>query len=101
MRICDWSSDVCSSDLVDRHQRLQRGGAVGAVEAKLAHVGNVEERRRLARVLMLGHDAGRILHRQGIAGEGHHLAAQLTVQVKEDSRQIGSASCRERMCKYV
>src|SRR3546814_6361737 len=76
MRISDWSSDVCSSDLLGQHLRtlvLQAGDV--AVEVP----GIAVEQE--------GEIVGRCMLR-GIAGHG--------IQQK-----IGRASCRERVCQYV
>src|SRR3546814_9587448 len=73
VRISDWSSDVCSSDLRDR--RLQ------AAE----HEGHGEWQA----------DAGQFLPSRGLAGP-----AQLH-QFGWHGQQIGRASCRERVCQYV
>src|SRR3546814_2902095 len=67
MRISDWSSDVCSSDLSTRHcpgayPRQQRGRG----------------RRRLP-----------------VPRRAHHDPAA------HAPREIGRASCRERVCQYV
>src|SRR3546814_6889657 len=77
MRISDWSSDVCSSDLAPRRrgqQRLHALEAVGGVDSGLAQRGLVE----LFQVAY-----------QHIGFGGVHL------------EQIGRASCRERVCQYV
>src|SRR3546814_7614325 len=71
MRISDWSSDVCSSDLL------------GQAAAGLARVPQAR-----------GHGVGD-LHADDVAehlGEG-----LLPVRVEK----IGRASCRERVCQYV
>ena len=68
------------ADDVDRHQRLERGRGVVADQAQLAHVRDVEQRRRLAALAMLGEDAGRVRDRHVVAGERHHLRAELDVQ---------------------
>ena len=65
---------------VARHQRLQRRRGIGAVQADLAHVRHVEQRRTLPALHVLRHDAGGELHRQLIAGKGHHAAAQPAMQ---------------------
>src|SRR3546814_4163206 len=75
MRISDWSSDVCSSDLarldnnvpvpVNRLRRHDEPGAAG--------------------VLVPGWRGLETLHHRGAAG----------------NVQIGRASCRERVCQYV
>src|SRR3546814_5028147 len=73
MRISDWSSDVCSSDLDGR--ALMAAIAVG-----------YEVAIRIARNM---HPASRHrgFHNSSVAGP---LAAE-----------IGRASCRERVCQYV
>src|SRR3546814_12020461 len=39
MRISDWSSDVCSSDLLDKHQRVTKQGVgVPSVESQRATI---------------------------------------------------------------
>ena len=52
-------------------------------EAKLAHMGDVEQPRLAAGLQMLRQYAGGILHRHVIAGEGHHLGAELEMQIVE------------------
>src|SRR3546814_9115897 len=97
MRISDWSSDVCSSDL------LVRG--LGGVEALLA-LGEVDE--RLVDRGVVGLD-GEALELQLVdLGLGHFGKR---FQLDRDDRilaglaafleQIGRASCRERGCQYV
>src|SRR3546814_11823900 len=77
MRISDWSSDVCSSDLagheVQRHARLQLGGVAAAqAHGALAPVGRVAEADRIAGAVVL-HDA---VARQHVKeGLGDFLAA--------------------------
>src|SRR3546814_7300114 len=82
MRISDWSSDVCSSDLLveqmiglardDKFDRSQ----VGALMEKLEH-----------RMLRVGADAApgdrRGLLRQRLAGEGHRLAVRFHFELLE------------------
>src|SRR3546814_6817416 len=78
MRISDWSSDVCSSDLL---------GQVAGVflERVIGVLGRCRIRRAsLAQRL----DGGvEILRRHPRAGQ--------------DLAEIGRASCRERVCQYV
>src|SRR3546814_3217139 len=42
MRISDWSSDVCSSDLHDRHRRQQRQVAVGQLDGLEGDAGQAD-----------------------------------------------------------
>src|SRR3546814_5565490 len=89
MRISDWSSDVCSSDLllgVDRIERVfgvdERGGA-----AVLLRLGDdVECERRLARAFG--------------AVDLDHAAARQTADAQSDVEQIGRASFWERVWQY-
>src|SRR3546814_7709669 len=83
MRISDWSSDVCSSDLFlarpalpdDQHRPVEFGGAPGLLD-------RIQKGQRLADEL------------------GIFLHAQLMVKFPT-FRQIGRASCRESVCQYV
>ena len=49
---------------VARHQALEGLGRALAADQHLAHVRDVEQRRRRTAVPVLGHDAGGVLHRQ-------------------------------------
>src|SRR3546814_1110923 len=84
MRISDWSSDVCSSDLIrDRDQ-------VPGKAAKPAHEGTDEERSgHVDADEADGDDEDRRRH-QHLQDVGELLALE-----------IGRASCRERVCPYV
>src|SRR3546814_9007130 len=85
MRISDWSSDVCSSDLL-------------AEDAVIVH-------RDEPHVRPLG---GTLI---GVVARGDHAAAATLRRspycaaaerhVGDQPLQIGRASCRERVCQYV
>src|SRR3546814_12699969 len=106
MRISDWSSDVCSSDLVDRGARALRiGAAVLKAGVDLQHPFRAPDvdSARAARL------RPPLLYRQivpavGIVGMderadlGRRLVAVVDLAV---GGQIGRASCRERGCQYV
>src|SRR3546814_9284195 len=78
MRISDWSSDVCSSDLLAHEQC--RGGKIGSHKEGLAD----QRQRQIAYAAQQGKE---------------HQRAQ---PVKPSRRnEIGRASCRERVCQYV
>src|SRR3546814_6267892 len=99
MRISDWSSDVCSSDL--EHVVADEDGrrAEAAAGDQLVGIG-----------LELRLDR-RIVHRLGkrsrieagpTGGFGHHLVtADVAVLAPVEFEEIGRASCRERVCQYV
>src|SRR3546814_6426202 len=79
MRISDWSSDVCSSDL--------RPGE-GAVEG----VGHRHAVRGAGPVVLDGDGEA-----DGLAGTDRRVVGVLL----DDDRQIGRASCRARVCQDV
>src|SRR3546814_9953194 len=92
MRISDWSSDVCSSDLEAEAEigPSQQGGDRVEIEQALQQVGIIGDR---------------IDHRHLQGAEGC-LADAVEIdfdavadQVAVD--EIGRASCRERGCQYV
>ena len=56
------------------------GAMIGALEQRLAHMGNVEQPRRFAGVEMLGEDSRGILDRHVVAGERPHARAKLDMQ---------------------
>src|SRR3546814_17379629 len=72
MRISDWSSDVCSSDLLE--VRAAAGGTVSEAG------GTDEDALGISIVIDHGH---------GVTSTYGHLS------------EIGRASCRERVCQYV
>src|SRR3546814_4140921 len=92
MRISDWSSDVCSSDLArrvaqPRHDGEQAGeGAGGGIGRAVDHGGQTTEsrRRRPARPESRGRRPFGLINR-----------AQTILL------EIGRESCRERVCQYV
>ena len=67
----DQAIEAVAFDLADDRRRLRL----------------VEQPGRGAGVQMRSQDAGGILHRHVIAGEGHHLAAKLDMQIVEGSSQ--------------
>src|SRR3546814_5821188 len=87
MRISDWSSDVCSSDLRDP------GAAHGS------HLPEQPAYRRALEAVEEG-EVGRLCRSARAsgsrAGEKIHGRARLG-----NHHQIGRASCRERVCQYV
>src|SRR3546814_3184706 len=89
MRISDWSSDVCSSDLWNLHN-----AHVDVVESG---EGSLELERGVVRVVPEGEqqvnrDATECCLPQGIVNRTPVLGARL---------EIGRATCRERVCQYV
>src|SRR3546814_18629783 len=99
MRISDWSSDVCSSDLIALLDGGERTASVTATSAGSA--------------LQLGRNALKDFaasHPEFAWSLMQQLARRLRTAdqtIESDRayasgpRQIGSASCRERVCQYV
>src|SRR3546814_20417418 len=86
MRISDWSSDVCSSDLhragiVAPDFAMHFGWPIGC-EPSIA-VGDHRAPRRTG------------------AGAGHFEADLEDSARRQPKSKIGRASCRERVCQYV
>src|SRR3546814_943637 len=79
MRISDWSSDVCSSDL----SSLPSGKAVGNEQQPSGDVAALQSAVRL----------GRLGERQGPGKDRRNPSRR--------EQEIGRASCRERVCQYV
>src|SRR3546814_8080020 len=88
MRISDWSSDVCSSDLIaHRGERIDRGGNL---RAAVEHV----DIALVAKAFGQQHVIGRAALRMRPAKRGARRGRQ---QVGK----IGRASGREGVCQYV
>src|SRR3546814_17703910 len=107
MRISDWSSDVCSSDLLDRHQRavLRIAVDIGDLRRGEVHlpVLDIPAAPPPAQVF-----ARIILHRaEEIGGLGvferprRREAEQGIVASHWHTYQIGRATVRERVSQYV
>src|SRR3546814_19667518 len=104
MRISDWSSDVCSSDLARQANQEIRKRDRG-LSHRTDHVSAVPRvRRRPDRspkydpsttdLAKAGMDGGS----SSLRSLGSYLDRQLAERLQH---QIGRASCRERVCQYV
>src|SRR3546814_14310779 len=108
MRISDWSSDVCSSDL------LQAANVIKAIRAskykvdgRILPVANadipatifcVADLTPRLRQILIDFDANVTPDNQGFYG--YHRTQKVYYEVI-DYTKIGRASCRERVCQYV
>src|SRR3546814_8171508 len=81
MRISDWSSDVCSSDLTNEQAGLTFATGLKSILRQDPDVILVGEIRDV--------ETARIATQSALTG---HFVL---------SSQIGRASCRERVCQYV
>src|SRR3546814_1049983 len=83
MRISDWSSDVCSSDLL-------LAGAPAALPALSAEAATV-----------LVYTSGTTGAPKDFTLSSANIHANVAGLVAEGLVEIGRASCRERVCQYV
>src|SRR3546814_9798173 len=100
MRISDWSSDVCSSDLLGKqgeyharaHAAAEQGFAAACVAARITEAVSTLAANPIA-------DTGmRARARSAAIAAG---AATYHYDATFGKPAIGRASCRERVCKYV
>src|SRR3546814_1787260 len=84
MRISDWSSDVCSSDLAILQRPDRSAGAVEALDHRLRHQQRIFQN-------------GRRDEHLGLLAKMKALRATLAGNI---DAEIGRASCRERVCQY-
>src|SRR3546814_10084085 len=110
MRISDWSSDVCSSDLFN----LLAGQQL-AVAFEYGHTVGLQQSRnptgKVLNDLVLARDHGRNVHGHFASADAMNLEAlvgfmKLVGAVQQRlgrnaTYEIGRASCRERVCQYV
>src|SRR3546814_12432008 len=100
MRISDWSSDVCSSDLCRivprssagcatcrRRARSDRSGGGGPQPGSPYSAQQIADDAELGEIADEDDQEGRAIRTRQI--------------VDESPEQIGRASCRERVCQYV
>src|SRR3546814_6016129 len=107
MRISDWSSDVCSSDLiawVNSHW-LQIGIAVGVglviyILLSLARRFALKLAQSADGDMSFTHIAGRVLHKTKSTVLAI-VAIRLVAGYAQPPAEIGRASCRERVCQSV
>src|SRR3546814_12715399 len=99
MRISDWSSDVCSSDLAIVSDRQ----SVKLADSGFVVVDAVEFHKLLEEGTPQGIDRAIDLYRgdllEGIEATDPSFEEWLLME--RQRLQIGRASCRERVCQYV
>src|SRR3546814_11887990 len=118
MRISDWSSDVCSSDLIAEALRhfaalpVQREAvgedrAIGRAAAGAAafEQGGLEPAAMLVGPFEIEVGAGvgtvAALHDEAVGGAAVEPDVEDVVHHLIVVKAIGRASCRERVCRYV
>src|SRR3546814_4282893 len=109
MRISDWSSDVCSSDLGNRAASCRIRyfmSSLWRVADGVIRAGAAWHGQR--RTKLIAGPAGDFLSAERGASGAHQPAADdaavadgRSKGIDPDGREIGRASCRERVCQYV
>src|SRR3546814_7905669 len=95
MRISDWSSDVCSSDLPRQRRDLARMVHADFKNAEFRFDRHTSERERHTPEIVIGERRSMC---RPLLGQDH---AQRFFCTGLTDAEIGRASCRERVCKYV
>src|SRR3546814_14724424 len=112
MRISDWSSDVCSSDLrPDAGRRAGSGARAGPIDdaRHIELIGQVLADQGDLPIVVLGTEADAGIERRVAVLPGQRITetrgqirvAVADIGVEADLAEIGRASCRERVCQYV
>src|SRR3546814_15090977 len=100
MRISDWSSDVCSSDLLERLQ-LQLDIVGEIILRRQVDIGRAADLAIGAAVRLV---IARAVAKIGAQREAPFFEPQRSARGpfrQPDQVEIGRASCRERVCQYV
>src|SRR3546814_13409757 len=97
MRISDWSSDVCSSDLEDGCFAVNPKGPIDSAEALVDALKTSPEELRFGFAVAAGNQ-----WHVAMAVLAEAIGADITkVRATVFASEIGRASCRERVCQYV
>src|SRR3546814_8090486 len=102
MRISDWSSDVCSSDLMITNHLVAVHNVATAEALSLALLSGLD--LHMVHELIAGGPASSEIF--GFRGpmmiEGRYDTPTMRLDVfQKDLDKSGRASCRERVCQYV
>src|SRR3546814_6886478 len=89
MRISDWSSDVCSSDLSHRAKSRCPSGAHYLTVSRLRSTRTEIDMADVHPVIIVG------------GGPAGMVAGLQLARAGVPVTKIGRASCRERVCQYV
>src|SRR3546814_15700325 len=100
MRISDWSSDVCSSDLSELQRRKARQREHEADDPEADDHGRFRPSEMLE-MMVNGSHSEHALAGGLVACDLHDHRHRFKHEQAADDSQIGRASCRERGCMYV
>src|SRR3546814_17044866 len=100
MRISDWSSDVCSSDLCAswRHRSPSAAANASAPGSSACESGALPALpvAKASTVSLVEVSLSTVMHEKVV-----RLAALSSASIEVEGDEIGRASCRERVCQYV
>src|SRR3546814_1532106 len=107
MRISDWSSDVCSSDLMEGYKVVTLDDAVAHADIIVTATGNyhvitrdhMDRMKDQAIICNIGHFDNEIDVASIEDLQWEEIKPQVDHVIFPD--EIGRASCRERGCQYV
>src|SRR3546814_17975009 len=101
MRISDWCSDVCASDLLDllgRAWAAMERTLDAAWESRVPDLPLQTKEEELVLASIIEKETGAAEERQRIAGV---FVRRIKLGIKLQRDQIGRASGRERVCRYL
>src|SRR3546814_17046912 len=102
MRISDWSSDVCSSDLrAIRRVALHIDALDAAAIDEIVDVASAPRRRQRGVDVALVQPEHRELLLIDVDMDGRHIGTIAWPHPDEALIQIGRAASREKVCQYV
>src|SRR3546814_15598173 len=99
MRISDWSSDVCSSDLHGQRGPTDQQSATVQDAYVVGDADSEVPRGRPARTHRMNPPSALMTEPLRTAPSGEQ--AKVMVAAISSGVKIGRASCRERVCQYV
>src|SRR3546814_5599024 len=105
MRISDWSSDVCSSDLNRFVTEARNGCAANCtgkplhLQSMARHIVDAPDHRGIANAL--AHLRELIANEAAFSDVRVHHSREFAEAIQLVRFEIGRASCRERVCQYV
>src|SRR3546814_17876006 len=104
MRISDWSSDVCSSDLQDMRLLTYQGDAVHEAAAAFSAAQQRGDAQGAAEARKKAYDATDAFAAEAVrATRAHTERMEKDPELNRNGAEfaIGRASCRDRVCRYV
>src|SRR3546814_12572184 len=102
MRISDWSSDVCSSDLYSQGRGSRYGYWLGVGPHAATRIALLVKSLQARRVVAAFFYTAFMFHIVLVSPEiPPNTGNVIRLAANSGASQIGRASCRERVCEYV